>query len=97
MQVIEEHCQKFLDEMDANAIAMVLCGRRLIPERVKNSILWSMSTEDANVELLTFLKAQASENQMEAIFKVVSEQTDYGRMSEFATYILKKLQQGLYT
>ena len=96
VQVIEEHRQKFLKEMDAKAIAKVLCGQRLIPEPVKNSILQSMSTEDANVELLTFLKAQASENQMEAIFKFASEQTDYGRMSEFATYILQKLQQGLY-
>lgn len=97
MQVIEEHRLKFLKEMDAKAIAKALCGLRLIPEPVTNSILQSMSTENANVELLTFLEAKASENQMEAIFKFASEQTDYGRMSEFATNILQKLQQGLYT
>ena len=97
VQVIEEHRQEFLKEMDAKTIAKALWGRHLIPEPVKNSILQSMCTEDANVELLTFLKSQASENQIEAIFKFVSEQTDYGRMSEFATYVLQKLQQGLYT
>ena len=96
MQVIEEHCQKFFNEMDAKAIAEALCGQRLIPEPVKNSILQSLSTQDANVALLTFLKGQASENQTKAILKFASEQIDYGRMSEFATNILQRLQQGLY-
>ena len=96
MQVIEEHCREFLNEMDAKAIAEALCVQRLIPEAVKNLIGQAIDTQKANAELLTFLKHKASKNQMKAIFKFASDQTDYGRMSEFATDILQRLQQGLY-
>ena len=96
VQVIKKQAKEFLSEMDAKAIARALHGLSLIPEPVKNSILQSMSTQDANAELLTFLKGQASEDQMKAIFKFASEQTDLGRMSEFAADVLQKLQQGLH-
>ena len=97
VQVIKKQAKEFLNEMDAQAIAKTLHGMALIPEPVKNSILQSKSTQDANVELLTFLKGQASEGQMKAIFQCASEQTDFGRMSEFAADVLQKLQQGLHT
>ena len=92
MQVIEEHSQKFLNEMDAKAIAEALCAQRLIPEAVKNLIERAIDTQKANAELLTFLKDKASKKQLKAIFKFASDQTDYGRMSEFATDILQRLQ-----
>lgn len=92
VQVIEEHAQKFLSEMDAKAIAKKLYGLSLIPQVVQNCILQpTTSDEDANVELLTFLKAQAGDDQIEKIFKCASEQRDRTRMKAFAADILKKL------
>ena len=96
VQVIKKQAQKFLSEMNAQAIAETLCGLDLIPEEVQNSILRSMSAQNGNVGLLNFLKNQASEDQIEEIFKVASEQTDRGKMSKFAADILKELQQGQY-
>ena len=54
------------------------------------------STQDTNAELLRFLEHQTSEDQIEVIFEFTSEQIEYGRISEFAADILKKLQQGVY-
>ena len=96
VQVIKKQAKEFLSEMDAQAIARALHGMALIPEPVKNSILQSMSTQDANVELLTFLRSQATEDQMKAIFQCASEQTVHGNMSAFAASILKQLPQGQF-
>ena len=96
VQVIKKQAKEFLSEMDAKAIARALHGLELIPESVKNSILQSMSTQDANVELLTFLRSQATEDQMKAIFQCASEQTVHGNMSAFAASILKQLPQGQF-
>ena len=94
MQVLKEQSQDFLQEMNSQAIASTLRGLGLIPESVKNGITHSTCREDANECLLTYLKEDASEKKVRSVFKVASEKTDYGRMSEFAANIQQKLPQG---
>ena len=96
VQVIEEHAEEFLSEMNAKAIAGPLCSRGHIPQAVKYNISESPSQEDANSCLLDFLKEQADERQIQGIFQVASAATKYGRMSIFATKLLLKFPQGLY-
>ena len=97
VEVIEKDAQKFLSEMDAKTIAKKLHVLNLIPQVVQNCILQpTTSNEDANVELLTFIKAQAGDGQIEKIFECASQQKDRTRMKEFADDILQKLRQGLY-
>ena len=94
-QVIDEQSQRFLQEMNSQAIAPKLRALGLIPESVKNDIKESTCKEDANECLLTYLKEDATEKQVCGIFKVTSEKTEYGRMSEFAADMRQKLPQGL--
>ena len=95
MQVIKENSKRFLQEMNAKTIALTLYGQDLIPERVKYDIGHSKCREDANGHLLTYLKEDAAVEQVQGVFKVASE-TEYGRMSEFASNILQTLQQGAH-
>ena len=95
MQVLEEQSQKFLQEMNSQAIASILRGLGLIPESVKNGIKRSTCRDDANECLLTYLKEDATKEQVRGVLKCASEKTDYGRMSEFAAKLLQKLPQGL--
>ena len=96
LQVVENYTKEFLQEMNAKDIALQLKLLGLIPESVKHDIHHSKCTEDANGHLLTFLKEGASESQVLGTFKVVSEKTVYGRMSQFAAKILQQLQPGQF-
>ena len=96
VQVIQANSERFLVEMNAEAVAKILFALEVIPERVKYDIDHSKSREDANGHLLTFLKEDANEEQALQVFKVASEERGYGRMKEFAASILSKLQQGTY-
>ena len=96
VQVIQENSKRFLVEMNAKAVAMTLFVLEVIPERVKYDIDHSKSREDANGHLLTFLKKDATEEQVLQVFKAASEKTGYGMMNEFAASILHKLQQGAH-
>ena len=96
VQVVKEHREKFLQEMDATAIALQLQVQDLIPESVKCDIERSKCREDANGHLLTFLLAGASEIQVFQTLKVASEKMDYGRMSQFAANVLQQLQPGKF-
>ena len=95
MQVINENSKRFLQEMNAKAIALTLRVLDLIPERIEYHIQHSMSRGDANGHLLTYLKEDATEEQVQGVFKVASE-TEYGRMSDFAAKFLQTLQQGAH-
>ena len=95
--MIKENAQEFLKEMNAKAIAMTLKVLDLIPERVEHQINHSVSKEDANAHLFTFLKEEATEEEVQGVFKVASENVEYGRMSSFAVNIQQKLQTGLCT
>ena len=95
MQVINENSKRFLEEMNAKAIALILRVLDLIPERIEYHIQHSVSRGDANGHLLTYLKEDATEEQVQGVFKFASE-TVYGRMSEFASNILQTLQQGAH-
>ena len=96
VQVIEEHAEEFLSEMDVKEIAERLWVLKYIPEEVKCDISNSRSQNHANSCLLGFLKAQAGERQIQDVFQVASTATGYERMNEFAKKILRKLPQGLY-
>ena len=96
MQVVKDYTDEFLHEMSATAIALQLEARELIPESVKHEIQHSKCEKDANAHLLNFLKEGASEEQVLGTFKVASEETEYGRMSQFAATILQQLQPGQF-
>ena len=96
VQVIQENSERFLVEMNAEAVVGSLLALEVIPERVKYDIDHSKSRMDANGELLLFLKKDATEKQVLQVFKVASEVSGYGKMNEFAASILHKLQQGAY-
>ena len=97
--IIKSHRAQFLSEMSATNIASTLKLYELIPEEVEHDITHAKSREAANGHLLTFLTENATEKQVQGIFKFASEKKDYGRMSQFATTILQQLPQGhlLYT
>ena len=78
--------------MDAKAIASELHKLEKIPEAVQNLIERAIDTPKTNAELLDFLKRQASDDQIEDIFKYASEQTLNGKMSRFAADVLEELQ-----
>ena len=82
--------------MRATAIALQLEARELIPEYVQHDIHHSKCKKDANTHLLKFLKEGASEEQVLGTFKMASEETEYGRMSQFAANILQQLQPGQF-
>ena len=96
MKVIKENSKRFLEEMNAMAIAMTLYSLDLIPESVKYDIDQSAHREIANGHLLAYLKADAPEELVLGVFKVASEKAGYRRMSEFAANVLQKLQQGMH-
>ena len=92
MQVITEHREEFLQEMNATAIALQV--QDLIPESVKRDIDQSKCIEDANGHLLRFLLTGASEIQVRQTLKAASERMDQEGMSQFAASILQQLQPG---
>ena len=96
VQVIKEHAEEFLSEMDAKAIAGTLCVQDYIPEEVKYYISKSPCLEHANSCLFQFLTKGADDKQIQGVFRVASATTGFGRMSKFATKLLQKLPQGLY-
>ena len=91
-QVIQEHDEEFLNEMNCKVIASKLKAMQLIPESVKNDIVHSGSKELANTYLLNYLKEDADEETVRKVFKVASDDATYGRMKAFVTRMLKKLQ-----
>ena len=93
---IEEHREDFLKKMNAKEIASKLQVRGLIPESVEHDIKHSKCREDANGCLWTFLLTDASETQVQKTLMFVSEETAYGRMSQFATKLLQQLQPGQF-
>ena len=92
MKVLEE---QFLQEMKSTALAQRLRALSLIPQEVENIIQHSRSEEAANQCLLTFLKENASEEQVLGVFRSASEMEGFGRMQNFAADILHQLQRGL--
>ena len=96
VQVIEEHAEEFLRNMNAKAIAEMLCAQDYIPEEVKYNISKRPSSEHANSCLFEFLMKGADENQIQGVFQVASATTGYGKMIKFATKLLQEFPQGLY-
>ena len=95
VQVIQDHTEVFLQEMNAKVIAPKLQELGVIPESVEFGILHSKTKELANVRLLHHLKEDAAEEAVMEVFRIASEEKCYGRMNKFAAGVLKKLRQGL--
>ena len=90
----QEHAQRFLKEMKSEAIAATLKVMGLIPAEIEHDINHSKSREKANGHLWTFLKQEATEEQVLEVFKVAYEKAGYGKMNKLAADILELLQQG---
>ena len=95
VQVIQDHTEEFLQEMNAKEIAPKLKELEVIPESVEFDIRQSKTKELANVRLLRHLKEDAAEEAVMKVFRIASEEKGYGRMNTFAAGVLKKLRQGL--
>ena len=95
VQVIQDHAKDFLDEMNCEEIIPEL-ETLAIPESVGNRIRHSKTRTDANNCLFKYLKEDADEKTVSEVFRIASEKQGFGRMNDFAAFMLRKLQQGLY-
>ena len=96
VQVIQDHAEQFLVEMNSKVLAPHLKALGLIPAIVENNVLQSKSREDANAHLLQHLNEDADMKSVMETFRIASQEPGYGRMNTFADGVLRKLQQGLY-
>ena len=96
VQVIQDHAKDFLDKMNCEEIISELETLALIPESVGNRIHHSKTRTDANNCLFKYLKDNADEKTVSEVFRIASEKAGYRRMNDFAAFMLRKLQQGLY-
>lgn len=71
-------------------ISTTLKALDLIPESVAYDIQHSKCREDANGHLLTFLKEEATREQVQGVFQIASVKAGYGRMKEFTADFLQK-------
>ena len=95
-QVVLDHAEEFLKEMNSKVIANKLKALKLISETVEKDILQSENEEEANVHLLQHLKQDADEKTVTEIFRIASKTAGNGKMSVFAAGVLRKLERGLY-
>ena len=95
-QIIQDHAEKFLEEMNSAVLAPQLKVLGLIPETVESKVLQSKNKKDASAHLLNHLKADADEESVMEVFRIASKEEGYGRMKAFAAGMLRQLQQGLY-
>ena len=97
VQVIQDHAEEFLEEMNSKVLAPRLKALGLIPAIVENNVLQLQSDKkEANAHLLQHLKEDADTQSVMEIFRIASQEQGYGRMNSFANYVLRKLQRGLY-
>ena len=96
VQVVQDHAEQFLVEMNSAVLAPRLKALGLIPAIVENNVLQSKSREDANAHLLQHLNEDADMESAMEIFRIASQEPGYGRMNTFADGVLRKLQRGLY-
>ena len=96
VQVVQDHAEEFLKEMNSEVIARQLKSLGKIPETVERNILQSKSKEEANAHLFSHLKEDADEETVMEVFRIASQKPDYGKMNTFAAGVLRKLQRGVY-
>ena len=96
VQVVKDHAEEFLKEMNSEVIARQLKSLGIIPETVESNILQSKDKEEANAHLLNHLKEDADEETVREVFKIASEKASYRKMNTFAAGMLRKLQRGVY-
>ena len=92
MQVVQNHAEEFLTEMNCKVLATQLKALGLIPECVEYDIVNSKSKKDANAHLLNHLREDADEGTVKEVFRIASEEAGYGRMNAFAASVLRELQ-----
>ena len=96
VQVVQDHAEQFLVEMNSKVLAPHLKALGLIPAIVETNVLQSKSREEANGHLLQHLNEDADMKSVIDLFRIASQEPGYGRMNTFADSVLRKLQQGLY-
>ena len=96
VQVIQDHTEEFLKDMNSKVLAPRLKALGLLPAIVETNVLQSKSRQDANAHLLQHLKEDADMKSVMEIFRIASQEPGYGRMNTFADGVLRKLQRGLY-
>ena len=96
VQVVQDHAEQFLKEMNSKVLAPQLKALELIPAIVETNVLQSKSKEEANAHLLEHLKEDADMKSVREIFEKASQKPGYRRMNIFANSVLRKLQRGLY-
>ena len=96
VQVVQDHAEQFLKDMNSGVLAPQLKALELIPDIVETNVLQSKSREEANAHLLRHLKDDADMKSVMEIFRIASQEPSYGIMNTFADDVLRKLQRGLY-
>ena len=97
MQLIQDHNEEFLEEMNCTVLVPYLKALGLIPAIIENNVLQSKNRKEANAHLLQHLKEDADEESVMEVFRIAaSQERAYGRMTTFADDVLRKLQRGLY-
>ena len=93
-QVIEKDdiAKEFLVKMNATAIVATLDTLELISEYAASDIQQSRSRKDGNNCLLKYMKEEADEKKVREILAIAAKERGYGKMNEFATDLLGKLQ-----
>ena len=96
VQVIQDHTEEFLEDMNCKVLAPQLKALGLIPFITEDDVLQSKNKEEANAHLLQYLKEDADEESVMEVFRIASQEPGYRRMNTFAASVLMKLQRGLY-
>ena len=94
MQIIRnrENAKAFQENMNAAGIVDSLELIGCIAARVATDIRWSKDRKEANNHLLQYMKNDADEQTVKAIFQEASEQTDFKNMQIYAADMLTRLQ-----
>ena len=88
----QENAKAFQENMNAAGIVDSLELIGCIAERVATDIRRSKDRKEANNHLLQYMKNDADEQTVKAIFQEASEQTDFKNMQIYAADMLTRLQ-----
>ena len=86
-----EDARAFQDNMNAQGLVDTLQSVKCIAERVATKIRRSEDRKEANNHLLQYMKNDADEKTVKAIFQEASEQTDFPNMQIYAADMLTRL------
>ena len=91
-EVLDTRVEEFLREMSSQDIAQILQVYGYIPQSVETDINNSKSRSDANIQLLRFLRNEASDEQIKGTLHYATNSKAYGRMAAFAQKMLDQIE-----